>query len=71
MIPIAMVAPKSESKPSAGAVEFLRDQRKKPRKVSEKDGEFENLLSRAFRALNTQKRAVPIKTSGSKGNSKK
>lgn len=70
MIPIAMVAPESESKPSARAVEFLRDERKKPRKASEKDSELEHLLRSAVRLLNAQKRAERIKAAESKGNRK-
>jgi hypothetical protein len=40
---------------------------KAPRKVSETDGEFENLLCSAVRLFNAQKRAVRSKTAGSKG----
>lgn len=47
-----------------------RSQKKRPRKVSEKVCEFENLLRSAFRALNAQKRPALIKTSVSKRNTK-
>jgi hypothetical protein len=44
---------------------------KTPRKVSEKDREFDNLLRSAFRALNAEKkRPVLIKTSVNKRNTK-
>jgi hypothetical protein len=43
---------------------------KPPRKVSEKDSEFEKLLRSAVRLFKAQKRAVRSKTAGSKGNRK-
>jgi hypothetical protein len=43
---------------------------KTPRKVSEKDSEFENLLCSAVRLFKAQKRAVRTKAAGSKGNRK-
>jgi hypothetical protein len=43
---------------------------KTPRKISEKDSEFEKLLRSAVRLHNAQKRAVRTKTAGRKGNSK-
>jgi hypothetical protein len=41
---------------------------KTPRKISEKDGELENLLRSAFRLRNAQNRARRTKTGDSKGN---
>jgi len=43
---------------------------KPPRKISDKDSEFENLLRSAVRLLKPRKRAVRSKTSASKGNRK-
>jgi hypothetical protein len=43
---------------------------KTPRNISQKDSELENLLRRAVRLRDAQKRAVRTKTAGSKGNRK-
>jgi|HubBroStandDraft_3_1064219.scaffolds.fasta_scaffold804712_1 hypothetical protein len=43
---------------------------KTPRKTSEKDSEFENLLRSTVRLFKAQQRAVRSKTAGSKGNRK-
>jgi hypothetical protein len=41
---------------------------KTPRKASEKDSEFENLLRSEVWLFKTQKRAIRSKTAGNKGN---